>query len=560
VSAPDCSRLYDIILMSVLSARAWGPSHQHRDPPRRTRWRWLIAAAALTLLLVELRLVLLLTAAYLLLRGTVRLVALVRQRPTPPVALAERLLDAARPAEAVRAHLASLGGGAFLGLSPGGRWVTAHREHAVLVLGPPRSGKTSAVVIPAMLCASGAAVSTSTKLDVMRATQRTRAELGQVWVFDPAGQHEQLPDGVRRLHWSPVAGARGWDDALLIARAMALAAAPGAGTTNESHWRERSAALLAPLLLAAQLCERPIGEVLSWVLRQDLDPAASILEDEGAGIACDVLRGIATTDGRERSSIFSATAGVLAAYNSDSARRGSARPNFDAARFVASSDTLYITAPAHMQALAAPLVVGLLEQIRHAAYARHSCGEADGAPPVLLCLDELANIAPIHDLPALVSEAGGQGLHILACLQDLSQARIRWGESAADGLLSLFQTKLILDGIADPRTLDAISLSLGEYDRRLVSHSVGRSQSEKLWRPGPGTRTESVTYSTARQRVLSPGEVARLPGGHGLLLRGTRWGLLRLAPWHRTEPWRTLANDSRARKHAGQALHAQELS
>ena len=96
---------------------------------------------------------------------------------------------------------------------------------------------------------------------------------------------------------------------------------------------------------------------------------------------------------------------------------------------MAATDTVFITAPAHRQALCAPLVVGLLDQIRHATYRRAAAHPTD--TPVFFCLDEVANIAPIHDLPALVSEAGGQGLHVLACLQDLSQARTRWGDHAA---------------------------------------------------------------------------------------------------------------------------------
>jgi type IV secretory pathway TraG/TraD family ATPase VirD4 len=158
-------------------------------------------------------------------------------------------------------------------------------------------------------------------------------------------------------------------------------------------------------------------------------------------------------------------------------------------------------------------------------------------------LDEVANIAPIHDLPALVSEAGGQHLHVLACLQDLSQARTRWGETAADGFLSLFQTKLILTGIADPHTLEAISLTLGEYDRNLISHTLARTETNNHFfeQNTPPTETESVTYQTARQRTLSPGDIARLPPKHGLLLRGTHWGLLRLTPWHRTQPWVAVA-------------------
>jgi type IV secretory pathway TraG/TraD family ATPase VirD4 len=470
--------------------------------------------------------------------GRLRLPLKTRER-SPATRLADRLAGAERPGEAVREHTRQLGGGAFLGFSPGGGWVTADPEHAVMVLGPPRSGKTSMVVIPALLAAPGAAVSTATKPDVLEATWRARAQMGQVWLFDPAGERSELPRGIRRLSWSPVTGARTWDAALMMAHAMAACTSVGRGTTNEQHWRERSTALLAPLLYAANLGGRPVAEVLRWVLRQDRNVPGLALEDHNAQVANDVLVGIAKTDARERSSIFSATAGVLAAYNADGTRRAAASPNFDPTRFAASTDTIYITAPAHKQALCAPLVVGLLEQIRHAAYER-AAYRGTAEPPVFFCLDEVANIAPIHDLPALVSEAGGQRLHVMACLQDLSQARARWGDAAADGFLSLFQTKLILSGIADSRTLEAISLALGEYDRRLVSYTLGRSQSEKFF-PPPGTHSENVTYHTQRHRTLPPGEIARLPKGHGLLLRGTHWGLLRLTPWYRTEPWATVA-------------------
>ena len=85
-----------------------------------------------------------------------------------------------------------------------------------------------------------------------------------------------------------------------------------------------------------------------------------------------------------------------------------AHPNFDPARFAASADTIYITAPEHRQALCAPLIVGLLEQVRHAVYERAASEAAEG-PAMLWALDEVANIAPIHDLPALISQAGGPG-------------------------------------------------------------------------------------------------------------------------------------------------------
>jgi type IV secretion system protein VirD4 len=556
--------IYNSDLMSrTPTPRRWGPSHEYRPPPTSDRWRTKLALIGLVVVALELiahrllsqgavgalrstaltmgRDALILLAGYLLLRaikdGRLQF-PIRRETRTPATRLADRFAEAPDPGEAIRAHMRSLGGGAFLGFRPGGGWVTADPEHAVMVLGPPRSGKTSSVVIPAILAAPGAVVSTATKPDVLHATWRARSEMGQVWLFDPTGEQTELPQGIRRLSWSPITAASSWDGALLMARAMAATASPGKGTNNEHHWRERSTALLAPLLHAANLSHQPITELLRWVLRQDLGPAGLTLEDHDASIANDVLVGIAKTDARERSSIFSATAGILAAYNANTTRNSAAKPNFHPERFINSTDTIYITAPAHKQALAAPLVVGLLEQIRHATY-QHTTPDQ---PPVFMCLDEVANIAPIHDLPALVSEAGGQHLHILACLQDLSQARHRWGDQAADGFLSLFQTKLILNGIADPKTLETISLTLGEYDRQLVSHTIGLTQSEKLL-PPPGTSNESVTYHTQRHRTLPPGDIARLPQSHGLLLHGTRWGLLRLTPWHRTQPWTALTHD-----------------
>ena len=461
-----------------------------------------------------------------------------RRPPAETLSFSDRLLASANVEVAVRDLCAARGGGAFLGLN-GGQGVFASREHAVLVLGAPRSGKTSGVVIPSVLACPGALVSTSTKTDVRDATMGARAGLGRVWAFDPTGE-ANTPSHVRALHWSPVAAASSWDDALHTARAMTLAApAVGRGTQHEQHWAERAAALLAPLLHAAHKSDRGIEDVLGWVLRHDVEQAGEVLDEAANQIACDVLLGIARTDERERSSIFSAAAGVLALYNTDSARRAASEPNFDPEQFVASTDTIYITAPAHRQALCAPLVVGLLEQIRHATYRRAATDPT--AAPLFFCLDEVANIAPIHDLPALVSEAGGQGLHVMACLQDLSQARARWGDQAAEGFLTLFQSKLVLPGISDPRTLEAISLVLGEIDRPMPTHSTGFSTSTTGWL-SPTTRTHSRNdgYSVARQRRLPPGEIAAVRSGHALLVTGAHHRRVRLTPYHSSEPWQSV--------------------
>ncbi|MDQ6615483.1 MAG: TraG/TraD/VirD4 family protein [Actinomycetota bacterium] len=186
-------------------------------------------------------------------------------------------------------------------------------------------------------------------------------------------------------------------------------------------------------------------------------PTRSLLNSHRAHIAADVLEGIAATDGREQSGIFSTADGLLSAYRTDAVLHAARRPDFDPDAFAASCDTLYICAPGAAQAQHAALVVALLDHIRTATY-RHR-----PYPPMLWGLDELAHVAPLADLPATIAEGGSQGLVVLACLQDLSQARSRWGP-AADGFLTLFAHTIVLAGVADLATLRQISALAGDTD------------------------------------------------------------------------------------------------
>jgi type IV secretion system protein VirD4 len=116
----------------------------------------------------------------------------------------------ADPLRAIRALAAHAGGGVWLGAGDDGQWRFARPERAVLLLGPPRSGKTSGVIIPAVSAYIGPAVVTSAKPDVARATARARARDGRVWMFDPTGT-SRPPAGLEQLRWSPMTSALTWD-------------------------------------------------------------------------------------------------------------------------------------------------------------------------------------------------------------------------------------------------------------------------------------------------------------------------------------------------------------
>jgi len=106
--------------------------------------------------------------------------------------------------------------------------------------------------------------------------------------------------------------------------------------------------------------------------------------------------------------------------------------------------------------------------------------------------------------------------------------------------MTLFQTKLILKGVSDPRTLEALSQVIGDYDREIISNSAGTSESGEWF--SPLGKNESVSYQTHRQRIVAPSDIADLPDRHGLLMRGASWGLIETTRWFESDPWTSIGN------------------
>ena len=428
----------------------------------------------------------------------------------------------------------------YLGTGRSG-WVWAGPQCSTLVLGPPRSGKTSSLVIPNILLSAGPVVSTSTKPDVMCATAPARSADGWTFLYDPSGEIP-CPRGVERVGWSPLSTAGQWDAAVVTAESMVSSSRLNGARTAEHHWTERAGALLSTLLHAAAIEHGSMADVLRWIDRHDGSEALEILDSLGSlqggeSPASDLLAGIVATDPREQSGIWSTASGVLAAYRTQGALDSTRLPSLDLGAFCDGPNTLYMCSTGRHQRHFAPLVVALVGDIRDATYTRRTDG--GGGPPTLLALDEVANIAPIPDLPSMVSEGAGQGLLILACLQDLSQARVRWGP-AADGFLSLFATTVVLRGIADTVTLRDLSALAGH--REMASTTVGRSVGR--W----GRTRPSTSVGTVRVPRLPLDAIAR--GGPGRAIVVDRYKEVcdvMLTPSHEHPPWRDLITPGQVR-------------
>ena len=121
--------------------------------------------------------------------------------PTPPQhrsSSVRAILDAS----------AHAGHGVYLGHQRDG-WCFVKPEQSVMILGPPRSGKTSSLIIPNIMASNGPVVSTSTKSDVLDATVGARSRLGTCYVFDPTESMERNA-GTVPLQWSPLQSCTTW--------------------------------------------------------------------------------------------------------------------------------------------------------------------------------------------------------------------------------------------------------------------------------------------------------------------------------------------------------------
>jgi type IV secretion system protein VirD4 len=434
----------------------------------------------------------------------------------------------------------------------GGTELWCSVEDSALLVGPPRMGKGLHVVIPWVLDAPGPVVATSTRPDTLAVTLHARKRRGgPVAIFDPQ-RLAGLPGGLR---WSPVRGCETPRTALVRARGLAAGVGFGRSVSDSDFWTGQTETALRCLLHAAALDSRRAVDLYRWSLNPVLaeDAVAILSRDRTAASGwADALDAAIHSDPRTRDSMWLGVRQSLAALADPDVLRAvdpAPRESFDPSAFLRESGTLYLLAAAVTSASCAPLVAAFVEDITETA--RALAARSPGArldPPLLLALDEIANLTPLPSLPQLMAEGGGTGITTLAVLQSLAQARSRWGEHAADAIWDAATVKIVLGGLAKYRDLDDVARLLGEIDELTETRSRGRE----------GERSSSTSV---RLVPVMPASVLRtLPFGTGvLLLRQSRPIVVDLCGWpERRDARRLLAGQKSVEASTALAARAPE--
>ncbi|MHB8429959.1 MAG: type IV secretory system conjugative DNA transfer family protein [Acidimicrobiales bacterium] len=389
----------------------------------------------------------------------------------------------------------------------GRRLISAEPAQSVIVFGPTQSLKTSGFAVPAILEWQGPVLATSIKADLIEHTLGHRRAVGSVACFDPSGT-----TGFASAGWSPLPAARTWPGARRTASALVEVVKASIGSMSDGDfWYATAAKMLAPLLFAAAAGGRSMDDVVRWVDTREEREVMGILELAGVDQAIHAAWSAFGKEERQRSSITTTLEMVLEPFAAGMASHvldGRDREWIDPARLIEACNTLYLCAPAHDQRRLAPLFSAVVRSVLEHVYEEVSRTHRPLDPPLLVVLDEAANIAPLADLDGLASTAAGHGVQLVTIWHDLAQISARYGNRATT-VVNNHRAKLFLSGISDPQTLEYASRMIGEEEVSSAATTAGGSG-------GPTT-----TRSPLLRTLIPPDGLRRIAAGEGVLVYGS---------------------------------------
>ena len=233
---------------------------------------------------------------------------------------------------------------------------------------------------------------------------------------------------------------------------------------------------------------------------------------------------------RERGTVFSTVMRIFNVFTERAVAESALSSRFDADDFLRCRGTLYLCTPRQTPERVASLFVGILMTVVTSAYER---SESDKGPRntnnLGLFLDELANVVPVDDLPALASQGAGRGVMLLSIVQDLSQLRARYGVNRSNTILNNHGCKVILPGISDPETADILG--------KLVGRTAFTEQQVSRGADGGISRS----YSLRHDAMATPDALRQLSAGSAIVIhRDSPPAFVTLPYWFRRARYRRL--------------------
>lgn len=386
-------------------------------------------------------------------------------------------------------------------------------------------------------------IAMSTKGDLVEMTIAKRAQRGPVFLMDlseEVTEDELKGVDVTRVVSDPCTLVNSDDEAmrtsdLLQATAKVGSASGGDGGGGDSTWENLAARPLAAFIRAGGAIPHPEtnelvdGGGIRWVLeaidhppakRDDPDAEPDPTEKDwvtpnwsnayrrasslfGSRHA-EALYAVMTMVDKQRDSVAINLRNALKAWSLDAVSGDGTVEPFRPAMLEQPGATLYITSP--MDGSAASAACSIIEMsIQH--WRRNVSRKL---PTLGLFLDELAQCAPLPNLPAHISVLRGYNVRLIAGLQNTTQLERRYKDSYKE-MMTTFPSVLILPGTPEKDLLEQAAWFAGTAERvtSTVDANGNTTRSTEI--------TEKITSSELLPKRLGTGRLL-IAGQPGLIV------------------------------------------
>lgn len=401
-------------------------------------------------------------------------------------------------------------------------------EDSSVMVAPPGAGKT-AKLANWIIDAPGAVLATSVKVDIVELTEKLRARVGRILIWNP----QAIGDRDSNVAWDPVIGCsdpeHGVERAMRRANYLLDGSDATSGVENRNFWETASYSVLKAFLWAADAEGLTLIDVARWSKSYENHEAIDILAKYEHPDPYDRSRPVAPRGWRDDllqvqkvkgkpttgENVFGTLSKTFMFLDTpqvqkviEEAHKGDGF--FDIRAYLQSQDTLYLLGRDTGRGGIGPLFSCLTGEIYEAArgLAPLQLGGRLDAPWSLI-LDEAALICSVP-LEKWTSDSRGLGIAIHAVFQSRSQMRERYGREAAKTIWTNM-VKLVLGGLADEEDLKGLSELCGRHKEKRETHSNS---------PGTdGTARQSSSYTWVEVDTMTPADIMNLEHGEILVLR-----------------------------------------
>jgi len=207
---------------------------------------------------------------------------------------------------------------------------------------------------------------------------------------------------------------------------------------------------------------------------------------------------------------------------------GAGGEELDAGAFIRDGARLYVLGSGDVQRSIGPLVAVALGEIVKEAKRRAALQPSLRLdPPLGLFLDELSNIAPLPELPGIVSAGAGSGIVTAWAAQGLSQLEDRWGESGREAIWQATTCKLWFGGSSEIAPMRALSEMSGMVDEEMFTEDR-----PSFWALRRDEQRYRLSRSLRQVPAVSVERLRTLPRGRAMLFaQATPLVEVELRPW-----------------------------